>query len=464
MPPKLWLKSLLQGRGTPVLNLIDQQVDGHGEEFLSAANLWNLAFSRAKELRQEGFAPGCVLVSEMASLPNIIDFLAAMALGNSVWVVKNFDGWTTSTAQDEKTYRRVGSAGVFAITTPDIPDFISEDSSGLILSTSGTSKGRGQPVFLDWEKVIRQVELHANFWSEFDEDVRLSILPKFHCFGLILDFLVGLRQRQTIALSFGAATRAKHLLRWVIDHEARIVAMTPRQLWLLQEQMKATGLERLDLTVHCGGAPLEPKFADECRAVGIRVVDGYGLTEAGPGVLMDGLPLGCDVKIDRLQKDSPVNDSNLGELLVRSQTIGDFAGKTLDGEGFLRSGDLAVFKNGRYQILGRSRDKIKKVDGTWVSYQTVEDDLKLRFSLARVFVRGDGPSGLAIEGFADAAWKETSKLSTYFAKRYGVHATVNIIALEVSLYSRVIEQPGKDLRSSLTLSLNPSANSMRIAG
>src|SRR4029453_10282840 len=97
-----------------------------------------------------------------------------------------------------------------------------------------------------------------------------------------------------------------------------------------------------------GGAPLAPEIIEFFDALGIRILEGYGLTECTTGATANRPErfrfgtVGCalpDVEL-RLAED--------GELLIRSPTI--FAGyfkdpeataAVLDGDGWLRSGDIA---------------------------------------------------------------------------------------------------------------------------
>lgn len=457
MRPKDWLKALLQGQGTPVISFIDSAADGYGEEYLSAANLWNLIFHRAKQLRGLGLRDGDVLIGEVNDMNGLVDCLSAMVLDVGFWAVKSKIASAVPEIEpsaqrrgephaNAKRFKVFANQEIVCAALDRVPQFTNQDFNGLIIATSGSAERPGQPVLLNWQKVVRQVQLHAEYWHELEGASRLSILPKFHCFGLILDFMVGLAQRQTVYLSFGSAQRNRHILNWISSNKIQISAMTPRQLWIMCEQAERDGATDLDLTVHSGGAMLDDDLRRRCQQIGVKVIDGYGLTEAGPGVLMNGRPLGCEVKIKRAPDSTVDHDTSVGELWVKSETLGDFEGKQIDSEGFMATGDLAERVGDQIIIHGRLKDKLKKNDGTWVSRDRAERDLRLRFDASKIFIVGPSANGFELHVVADNNWSGAEALARYVLERYGITGTVQVFHAERELFSTALRRPGKELR------------------
>lgn len=166
-----------------------------------------------------------------------------------------------------------------------------------------------------------------------------------------------------------------------------------------------------------GGAPLSKEIAQFFHAVGILVIEGYGLTETFAAVAINrpddfrfgtvGKPLeGLRVKI-----------AADGEICVKGDTV--FSGylglqeeteKVFDGEGWLLTGDIGEFtKDGFLKITDRKKDIIVTSSGKKVAPQNLENRLQLSPYIAQAFVHGDRRNFLsalvtlnweAIEGFA----------------------------------------------------------------
>jgi len=146
-----------------------------------------------------------------------------------------------------------------------------------------------------------------------------------------------------------------------------------------------------------GGAPLAPEIIEFFDALGIRILEGYGLTECTTGATANSAErfrfgtVGCalpDVEL-RLAAD--------GELLIRSPTI--FAGyfkdpeataAVLDDGGWLRSGDIAeIDDDGFVTITDRKKDIIVTAGGKNIAPQNLENDLKTSRYVSQALVVGD---------------------------------------------------------------------------
>jgi long-chain acyl-CoA synthetase len=146
-----------------------------------------------------------------------------------------------------------------------------------------------------------------------------------------------------------------------------------------------------------GGAPLAKEIAEFFDAIGIRILEGYGLTECTTaattnrpdryrfGTVGPALP-GFELA---LAED--------GELLIRSGTV--FAGYYRDPEataavlgddGWLRSGDIATIdEDGFVTITDRKKDIIVTAGGKNIAPQNLENDLKTSRFVSQALVVGD---------------------------------------------------------------------------
>ncbi|HEY7197504.1 MAG TPA: long-chain fatty acid--CoA ligase [Gaiellaceae bacterium] len=146
-----------------------------------------------------------------------------------------------------------------------------------------------------------------------------------------------------------------------------------------------------------GGAPLAKEIAELFDALGICIMEGYGLTECTTAAATNrvdayrfgtvGLPLpGFEL---RLAED--------GELLIRSETV--FAGyykepeataEVLGEDGWLRTGDVATIdEDGFVTITDRKKDIIVTSGGKNIAPQNLENDLKTSRFVSQALVVGD---------------------------------------------------------------------------
>jgi long-chain acyl-CoA synthetase len=146
-----------------------------------------------------------------------------------------------------------------------------------------------------------------------------------------------------------------------------------------------------------GGAPLAREIADFFDAIGVRILEGYGLTECTTasnfnrperyrfGTVGPALP-GFEVKI-----------AGDGEVLIRSETV--FQGYFKDPEataavlapdGWLRTGDIGqIDEDGFLSITDRKKDILVTAGGKNVAPQNLENELKTSKYVSQALVVGD---------------------------------------------------------------------------
>ncbi|MHB8693456.1 MAG: AMP-dependent synthetase/ligase [Solirubrobacteraceae bacterium] len=157
------------------------------------------------------------------------------------------------------------------------------------------------------------------------------------------------------------------------------------------------GLERIK-AAYVGGAPSAPELSEFFRAVGVPLLEAYGLTEGSLNIFnrieefkggTAGKPLpGVEL---RLEGD--------GEILLRGglNFIGyrkqpEETAETLDAEGWLHTGDIAVLDaDGFVTIVDRKKEIIIGAAGKNMSPANIESAIKGESSLiGQVVTIGDG--------------------------------------------------------------------------
>lgn len=159
-----------------------------------------------------------------------------------------------------------------------------------------------------------------------------------------------------------------------------------------------------------GGAPLGRHLAEWYANVGIRIHEGYGLTETSPVIAVNtpaehrigsvGKPL-CNVQV-RIADD--------GEILVKGPSV--FQGywhKPSETEmafvdGWFKTGDIGTLdEDGYLYITDRKKDLIKTSGGKFIAPQPIENALKHNPLVAEAVVVGDKrkfPAVLIFPNFA----------------------------------------------------------------
>jgi benzoate-CoA ligase len=170
----------------------------------------------------------------------------------------------------------------------------------------------------------------------------------------------------------------------------------------------------LRMCVSAGEALPAAIFEEWQRLTGLEIIDGIGSTEmtyiyianrpghAKPGSTGQAIP-GYQLRLVD-DEDNDVPPGNLANLLVRGETSAPFylnmPGKSIEtmlSNGFIRTGDVFVERDGFYYYQGRNDDMIKS-GGQWVSAAQVEDVLRGHPAVAECAVVAVSAGGLVKPG------------------------------------------------------------------
>jgi long-chain acyl-CoA synthetase len=199
-----------------------------------------------------------------------------------------------------------------------------------------------------------------------------------------------------------------------------------------------------------GGAPLGRELAEWFATVGIRIHEGYGLTETSP-VIAVNTPI--NHRIGTVGKTLPnieVRIAEDGEILARGPSI--FKGywnrpeetKAALNDGWFKTGDIGnIDKDGYLSVTDRKKDLIKTSGGKFIAPQPIENSLKLHPLVGVAAIVGDkrkfaavmiSPSFPLLE-----EWARTNEIS--FSTRADLVANPKIQAL----YEGIVESINQNL-------------------
>ncbi len=167
-----------------------------------------------------------------------------------------------------------------------------------------------------------------------------------------------------------------------------------------------------------GGAPLSPEIAKAFNALGVPLVQGYGLTEAGPVVsvnLVDGS--GDPESAGQLLDNVETRIGPDGELLVRSPSLmqgywrdAEATARVLDESGWLHTGDKASRLCGSALVLtGRLKDVLVMSTGVKACPAEIESRLTAEPLFEQALVLGESRPYLVALLVADAAQLDALK-------------------------------------------------------
>lgn len=329
-----------------------------------------------------------------------------------------------------------------------------------LIYTSGTT-GPPKGVMLTHEAILWNAEAVTALIAPSEDDLFLSILPLAHAFERTVGYYLPMMAGATVAYARSvdglsddlAEVRPTVLLAVPRLYErayaemlrqaarrpfgGRLLRLAARTGWRRIQSARGDGpapsvLEReverrlrglfgarlrsalggrLRVAVS-GGASLPEELGRSLVGLGVPLVEGYGLTEAGPVVTGTATEDYLPGSAGRPLEGAEVRVSGSGELLVRSpgvmqgywQDARATAGAFEDG--WLKTGDIAEIREGRVFIRGRLNATIVLATGEKFDPEAVEAAILADRRFAQACVLGAGrPFAVAVLVLADEPWR-----------------------------------------------------------
>ncbi len=307
-------------------------------------------------------------------------------------------------------------------------------ATAFIIYTSGTT-GAPKGVEITFKNMLSQMHdlriALKQILGEGQEMRMLSILPMNHLFELTVGFFIFLHHGYSIY--YPQSLKPKDIMDVMTEKKVRFMITVPAFLKLLKYSIESEISKKSPLVknifslnlkvakllplkmrkylfkpIHAkfggeffgcisGGAPLDPIVGDFFENIGIRIFQGYGLSETSPvvavnrGKYIDNKSVG-----PVLDSYEAKIDETTGELMLKGPSVmkgyykrEDLTAEVLESDGWLHTGDIArINKHGLIFITGRIKNMIVLSGGKKVFPEEIETVLEQSRNFAEVCVSG----------------------------------------------------------------------------
>ncbi|MBQ4627073.1 MAG: AMP-binding protein [Clostridia bacterium] len=316
---------------------------------------------------------------------------------------------------------------------------IGKDEMRILIFTSGTT-GNSKGVCLSQNNICSNIYQTVQMFRVYDTDKVLSILPLHHTYECTLDFLLVFSKGCCISYCDGLTKVAKNMA----EYSPSILVVVPALLKVLSKRIKksvadgvpakykeafeteslASAMKKLPWILRkivcakvrktlggklrvfiVGAAELDTSLVEDFAALGIRTLQGYGLTECSPllagnsDFYLNPASTGKAIPGVELKIDNP-NEEGVGEILARGDNImlGYFndeeATKSVMRDGWFCTGDLGMIdEEGDLFIKGRSKNVIVTENGKNIYPEELETRLSQYPEIGEVLVLSSEENG-----------------------------------------------------------------------
>lgn len=204
-----------------------------------------------------------------------------------------------------------------------------------------------------------------------------------------------------------------------------------------------------------GGAALQVRLHRFFGAMGIQVLEGYGLTETSP-VISVNYPKGDNIRfgtVGPLLENVEVKIAEDGEVLVKGPNVmkgyykdEETTKAVIDSEGWFHTGDIGEMVENKFlKITDRKKEIFKNAGGKYIAPQVIENKLKESIFIEQALIIGEN------EKFVSAIISPNFNHLHFWAVKHKIHYTNN---KELTQNSMVIDRMNEEVQK-INESLSP---------
>ncbi len=324
----------------------------------------------------------------------------------------------------------------------------SSKSTAFIIYTSGTT-GAPKGVEITFRNMLAQLndmsKVYYHFFDKNEGISVLSILPMNHLFELTVGFSTFLYWG--LSVYYTQSLKPKDILSIMREKGINFMIVVPAFLKLLKSGIEteiANSPKSVQIgfkimyniakripsyavrkmmfkKIHdkfggnfngciAGGAPLDISVGEFFETIGIKVYQGYGLSETSPVVSVNYDKRWMLASVGRpLESFESKIDPKTGEILLRGPSVmkgyhnqPELTAEVIDADGWLHTGDIGrIDEDGHIFITGRIKNMIVLSGGKKVFPEEVESVLEKSQYFAEVCVLGASRAGGSKDGTED---------------------------------------------------------------
>ena len=293
---------------------------------------------------------------------------------------------------------------------------INPDEMKILLFTSGTT-GNSKAVMLSHKNICSNIVSIASIVKVDNATRVLSILPLHHTYECTIGYLLVVYGGGTICYCEGLRYITKNIQEYqptfilcvplllenvykkviktlksslpekYTKEESKIIDNLPFYLKGIVKKKVKKSLGGKIKTFIVGAAAIKPDLVEVFFKLGIKVLQGYGLTECAPLVAGNNdfyyKPASCGMPIPNVEYkiDNP-NDEGVGEIIVKGPNVmlgyyeNEEATKNVLKDGWFHTGDLGYVDDEEFlYISGRSKNMILTKNGENIYPEEIENIL-----------------------------------------------------------------------------------------
>ena len=298
---------------------------------------------------------------------------------------------------------------------------VERDDVVAIIYTSGTT-GRSKGVVLTNRNIVSNIQSFVEH-AGIDEEIHtLSILPINHVYEATCGILAPIYMGGTISFCEGLKKVASNIQEVKPNFVLGVPALYDKMYNRIKRRIDSNlfsrtlfrtkllrgivkrGIQRglgRDIRFISGGAALDPEIARGMRELGIKIFQGYGITETSPvisceydGMIREG-SVGKPIPGVKVRIHDP-NEEGIGEIWVEGPHVmkeylnNPEATEEALVDGWYRTGDLgSIDDKGFLSVKGRVKNLIVTAKGKNVYPEEVEQQLLKSLYIEEVMVYGE---------------------------------------------------------------------------